>query len=218
MFYSDYEFEETGVSELLEDGVYLEHFVSDTADAEMTDVGTLFGDPEADALLWSRAQSDCDDGIMCEKYIADALTCSELAAEDVMNGSALEGRYSADYGSTLQDAGSYLEGLDLRVERDLGCTVADLCEALEQNERIICAVSSVALYYPELEDMPGLAADTLVEVIGVDEAGSDGRTVVVNNPFAACGGSPIAEDAFVSAWSKSGCYAVFAGQNGGSAA
>ena len=210
MDFIEYEgYEESEVIEQLEDGVYLEHFTAGLEAGEISEPAELYGDPEHSAEFWTKADSDISDGLMCERYIAEELTGGAESERELLHSAAVEGRCSPEYGSPLSEVGSHLEKLGLEVSRESGCTIDEIREALDNNEKIICAVSSVSIRFPEIGDMTGLRADSLVEVIGVDDRAQDSKHILLNDPAASTGGTVVDTAAFVSAWEKGGCYAVF---------
>ena len=206
----NYEFSETGnTSELIEEGVLLEHFTferAETDNAELEPLAEIFGTPENDVRFWEKADSECSDGIMCEKYVLKALSGNETI--DILRESEVKGYFDPEFGSAPNDVGRCLEDAGFDVSREYGMTVKDLCEALDNDEKIICAVSSISVNFPEISDMPGLSADSYIEVIGMNKDAEDRKIVIANDPLALSGGTEIDLESFSAAWEKSGCYAV----------
>ena len=205
----DYEFFESAETvKELEDGVALEHI---TCEREITDIEEsidIFGDPEEDSKVWSRAESDCSDSVMCEKYVSELLTGDSLAEKEIIDMLEKRSLFDAEYGCVRNDIGCYSEISGLSVTRESGMSVKDLCESLDGGEKIICTVSGISLHFPELGDMPGLSADSCVEVIGIEENDLHNKTVIINDPHDISGGSRVDMDVFTAAWGKGGCYAV----------
>ncbi|MBR1763037.1 MAG: hypothetical protein IJ731_06690 [Eubacterium sp.] len=211
----DYEFFEGSElnknSEMLDDGVLLEHYVSPERDVtESTETNELFGTPNIDSAVWVKAENNCSDSLLCEQYVSELLTGSKISEQELCSIGYNNGYYHSEHGSTLNETGKYLESLDLEVTRENSLTVKDICESLENGEKVICAVSSIALFYPEICAMPGLSADCTVQVIGVDMTEPGEETVIVNNPSAEHRAVEIPLKIFMEAWQKSGCYTVMA--------
>lgn len=210
MNYELYEpLEINGGSEILEDGVLLEHFIAEGVMEDM-ESAELYGTPAKDAEVWSMAETVNSDGLLCEKYIAELLTGDKITENELCKAASDSGYYNNEYGSTLYDVGKHLESLELEVTRESSLSIKELCEALDNGEKVICAISSIFLYYPEISDIPGLSADRFVEVIGVDMTDTQNKMIVVNDPLDECGGTSFPLDDFVNAWQKSYRYCVIA--------
>lgn len=196
--------------ELLEDGVLLERFRYDKSDIENIEISQLYGIPSEDAKVWTRSDSDCDDGILCGKYVTDLLTENSISESDARLFANKCGEFDDEYGFTKDGVGEFLKNLGLDISREYNLSLKDLCESLDNNEKIICEVSSISLYYPEAADFPCLSADRFVQIIGIDETSPENITVIVNDPFESVGGTVVNADVFMSAWKTSNYYAVFA--------
>lgn len=206
-----YDYIEAGEAPVkLEEGVYLERlrFGSDIPFSDSEEIAEIFGDPEKDALVWEKGSSQLSDSIMCEKYITEVLTANDSTEEAIMERLEKHGSFDRTFGCVQSDVGWYAESLGLHVSLESDLTMKDICEALDNNEKIICAVSSITMSYPEISDMPGLHGDSYMEIIGVDETVSGKKNVIVNDPNASCGGIPYDMETFLSAWGKSGRFAV----------
>ena len=194
--------------ELLEEGVLLEHFVLEEPPiTQLDESAELYGNFAEDIKVWSLAENELSDSVMCEKYILEALTGDQITAEDIISRLEASGSFDYEYGCTQYGVGSFLEELGFSVIRESSTTVNDLCESLDNNEKIICALSSIALNYPELSDMPSLSADKYVEVIGIDRTNPLQVTVILNDPLSE-GGAEIPLDRFSAAWNIGGRYSI----------
>ena len=209
--FSEFEFSEIEKSSgLLEDGVFLEQLRYDRINSKNVEISQVYGNPIDDAEVWSELSSDCDDGIMCGKYVSDLLNENKLSEDDIRYYAYKCGEFEEDYGSTRNGIVNFIENIGLEASAEYNLSIKDICESLDNNEKVICEISSILLCYPEMYDFPGLSADRFVQVIGIDETNSDDRHIIVNDPFELCGGTKINIDDFFPAWSKSGFYAVFA--------
>lgn len=213
----NYEFfeslEATETTEMLEDGILLEHFSGKINDIEYTDNSELYGNPAKDASVWEKAESNNSDSLLCEKYVAKLLIDNELTEQELCALAGAMGVYNSEYGYTQYDVGKYLEEINIDVIRESSLTINDICESLDNNEKVICAISSISLYFPEISYMPGLSADSFIEIIGIDMSDSTDKRVIANCPFEDMGAVEFSLDEFVKAWQKSDCYAVIAGKN-----
>lgn len=211
MSYNQLEFSEINNStELLEDGVMLERVRCERTDIENMETSQLYGTPTEDAKVWMRLNSDCDDGILCGKYVADLLAENNILENNIRQLANRCGEFDEAYGSTKEGITKFIEGMGLEVSGEYNLTIKVLCESLDNNEKVICEISSILANYPEMSDFPGLSADRFVQVIGIDETNPDSKAVIVNDPFESCGGTKVNLDVFTSAWGKSDFYAVFA--------
>ena len=205
--YFDELFETGEMTETFEPGVVYEHFgaehemISEQPDAE------VYGDYAVDAAAWEHADNPNLDSLFCEKYIADVFELNDFSVEHPeLNG------YHPEYGTTLENVGKNLEIDGLQVERETQSSIKDVCESIDCGEKVICAVSSVALYFPELASMPGLSADSFVEVIGVDCTDSENQSVIVNVPAEDHAASSFPMDVFSNAWEVGNRYCVIVGK------
>lgn len=201
-------YETGGNLEKLEDGVFREHFSFAKDVPESGEPTDLFGTPEKDAEVWSKAGEFFSDSVMCEKFAAESLSGECVPEEAILSEMENRGVYDRDFGCVRGDVGAFSELSGLEVYRETGLSVKDLCESLDNNEKVVCAVSSVSLLYPEIGDMPGLSADSYIEVIGIDASETGRETVLVNNPNGAEGGEIFPLSDFCSAWEKSGRFAA----------
>ena len=194
--------------EKLDDGIFLEHLTCEKEMPNVEEAVGAFGNPAKDTMAWSHGSSALSDSVMCEKYAAETLVGETGSEEEILSGLEKQGAFDRDFGCTLRDVGTYSEQLGLHVSRESGLSVKDLCESLDNNEKIICAVSSISLTFPELSETPGLSADSYVEVIGLEETAPGQMDVILNDPNASSGGSIFGLDVFMDAWDKSGRYAA----------
>lgn len=211
----NYEFFETPEAnencEMPEKGVLHEHYAAPERDiTETVEFVEIYGTPDTDAAVWVKAENSCSDSLLCEQYASELLTGTRLSEYELCAAAGELGYYNIEYGCTLYETGKYLESLDLEIIRESSLTVNDVCQALENGEKVICAVSSITLYYPEISGMPGLSADCMIQVIGVDMSNPCQKVVILNSPLAEQSAVEIPLEKFLKAWQKSECYAVTA--------
>lgn len=200
--------------ETMEDGVIIEHLTAPRERKEYTeDKSDLFGDPEKDAEVWSREPDIALSGLMCQKYAAEQLLGKSLTRQDIIAAAEKNGWYGGETGIAFSDVGKVLGELGLSVEREHGLTLKELCEMLYGGEKVICPVSGTLLAYPELSGFPGLSADLMVEVIGVELSGEEPR-IIINDPTAEKGGTEHIFKVFSEAWRAGRCSAVSVGAGG----
>ena len=200
--------------ETMEDGVIIEHLTAPREGNEFTEEQSdLFGDPGKDALVWSREPDIALSGLMCQKYAAEQLLERALTRQDLIAAAEKNGWYGRETGIAFSDVGKLLSELGLSVEQEQELTLKELCEMLYCGEKVICPVSSILLAYPELIGFPGLSADLMVEVIGVELAREEPK-VIVNDPTAEKGGTEHMLKVFLEAWRAGRCRAVSVGAGG----
>ena len=206
--------ENTSKIEVMEDGVIIEHLTSHPELGETAqEQGELFGNPERDAEVWTGSENIALSGLMCQKYAAEQLLEKTFAEQDIIAAAEKNGWYGEERGMVFSDAGKLLEQMGLTAEYEHGLTLKELCEMLYNGEKIICPVSSMLLRYPELSGFPGVSADLMVEVIGVDLSGEEQR-IIINDPIAEKGGTEHMFKDFLEAWKAGSCSAVSVGTGG----
>ncbi|MBQ3432598.1 MAG: hypothetical protein IJG23_07430 [Clostridia bacterium] len=194
-------------SEELEPGVVYEHFGAQNETVqEMAEQAAVYGEYSVDAAVWEKTDNPFLDGLYCEQYVA-ALLCDDVYLTEEVYPSGWHG-YHAEYGCSLENVGKSLEAVGLKVEKESHCSIKDVCEAIDCGEKVICSVSSIALSFPELADLPGLTADSFVEVIGVDFTDIEHGKVIVNSPVQDQAAYALDVTVFSDAWKQGECYCL----------
>lgn len=215
MDFYEYEFSDNveNSSELLDDGILLEHFcgtAENTEAVEGAEIPERYGDPVEDSKVWCKASLGQPSAVMCEKYVAELLTGSEVSEESICEQLGNTGAFDENLGCPRDTCGAFLESAGLETAKESGMTVADLCNSIDSGEKVICFVNRLSLHNPELNDFPGMTADHFVEVIGIDTPDFQNGTVYLNDPYGDSGATACVVQQFFDSWETSGRYAIFA--------
>lgn len=79
-----------------------------------------------------------------------------------------------------------------------------LLDAVENQEGVICLISRMALYVPELSDLPGCCDCSAVNVVGFDFQDPFSVRVILDDPSAGKGGMAWDLSDFLRAWQQGG--------------
>lgn len=197
-----------GQTELLEEGVSLEHLHAGRGRETQEPEERMIGEPYEDMETWSPQAEDYSCAIACQEMIAEQLTGQDFSEEKMIALARERGWYDPESGTTMFDVGKVLEELGMTVERQTGATISDLAAALERG-KAICGVNNMLLSAPELFMLPGLRANHAVQVIGIDTSNPDRVEVILNDPGVENGrGIRHSMDDFMKAWKTSGNFMV----------
>ncbi len=167
---------------------------------------------EIDVLPLTAMAASCGEGaycsLECEKYVLRLLNVP-FDEEQIMSDAVRNGWYK-ESGTALHNVGRHLESRGLTVVRRYRTTVADMAEALGDNQKVIVAVDGGELIGNREEEMNedlqiGQIPDHVIVVLSLDLYN---RTVKVYDPD-----SQNAEDVyplgiFENAWNDSKNYMV----------
>lgn len=171
----------TAQLEQLEDGVCLEHLNARRNMETDMQMERIIGQPYEDMETWSPQAEDYSCAIACQEMIAEQLTGKDISEEKMIDFAKKHGWYDSECGTTTYDVGKLLEEMGMKVERQTGATVSDLAAAIDQG-KVICGVNNMLLLEPELAVLPGLRANHVVQVIGIDMTDPEYVEVILNDP------------------------------------
>lgn len=197
-----------GHTELLEEGVSLEHLHAGQGMETEGQKERIIGQPYEDMETWSPQAEDNSCAVACQEMIAEQLTGQDFSEGKMIAFARERGWYDPESGTAMFDVGKVLEDMGMQVERQTGATISDLAAALEQG-KVICGVNNMLLSVPELAMLPGLRANHAVQVIGIDTSNPDRVEVLLNDPGVENGcGIHHGLDDFLKAWKTSGNFMV----------
>lgn len=197
-----------GRTELLEEGVSLEHLRAGQGMETQEPKERMIGEPYEDMETWSPQAEDNSCAVACQEMIAEQLTGRDFSEEKMIALARERGWYDPESGTTMLDVGKVLEELGMTVERQTGATISDLAAALAQG-KVICGVNNMLLSVPELAMLPGLRANHAVQVIGIDTSDPNRVEVILNDPGVENGrGIRHSMDDFMKAWKTGGNFMV----------
>ena len=176
----------------------------------------IVGNPESAAEVWHMQEHPMSCAVVCQEFIAEELLGKEFS-EAKMRDYAQNREWFSDGGTLLSDVGKLLEEMGLDVERSLGTTVEDLKVILNNGGKVMAGVNNMVLSNSLYAILPGISANHMVEVTGIDERDPKHTKVILNDPGVRDGaGREIELNTFMMAWNTSGCYTVSAFRpNGG---
>lgn len=209
-----YEARESGEGQEFQEAGIIREIIGaqERAQEEIGNLETVFGDPE-DAENWHKQSEKNSCAIACQEFVAEQLLDEDFSEQKMIEYAKAQDWYDPAEGTPKSKVGNLLEAIGLDVERRENCTVTDLMQALADGEKAICGVSCLALAEPRMADVPGLQADHVVEVIGVDLSDEQKPQVILNDPGVKNGKAIRYDlDVFLKAWDTGDNYAVFAGK------
>lgn len=145
-----------------------------------------------------------------EISVAEQLLGNDLSEEKMLELSKQMGWYDGGRISE-SDCGKLLEYMNLDVEKAENLGLNDLVQELSDGGKVICGVNGGILYEPELSEIPGIRANHVVQVIGIDMTDPNNVKVIINDSGTENGrGVVVDADTFMKAWKTSDCFAVTA--------
>ena len=203
----------------IEEGVYFKHYGVELASNGVlleTDGITTFGDFETKSLLWKRQIEFQTDGIALKSVVGSSLCDCAINQNDLLKECVERGLFHSECGSSFDDfieimkwdtskGGKNTFVVDTVSNSDL----SELTEYVDSRDEIICYVNMMLLDQSGKFDYPGLNADGLVHVIGINFNDVDGDCVIINDPSCDIGaGKRIPVESFLNAWSASEYTAI----------
>lgn len=196
---------EASDTRMLEQGLTLERLAAQLEITEATEqTDTMIGTPEKDMENWHKQESNNSCAICVQEMVGEQLLGKEFSEKEFTRIAEKNGWVTEESGTLLHDVGKILEMQGLDVERSIGATLQDLAEDLQSGSKPICAVNIDILYNPEMEKIPGIRANHVVEVIGIDVSDPNDIKVILNDTGVSDGrGCVISAETFMKAWNKS---------------
>lgn len=202
--------ESRAVSCELEEGIELYRLGHKKEEIE-TESDTIIGSPETDMENWHEQTEQYSCAISCQEFVAEQLLDMELSEEKMIRVAHESGWYDPERGTTINDVGKLLEAIGLEVERGMHYTIKNLAQELETNGKVLCSVNNWILSNPEFADIPGIQANHVVQLIGIDTADPNDIRVILNDSGVKDGKARnVSLNTFCKAWETGGNYAVFA--------
>ena len=170
----------------------------------------LLGDPE-DAAHWHPQTEQYSCAVACQEFVAEQLLDREFSEQELIDLTQKEGWYDPEQGTSASDVGKALEALGLQVERSECQSIRSLMQSLANGEKVMCGVNNAVLADPRCADLPGIKANHMVQVIGIDLQDPARPQVLLNDPGVSGGGGIRHDlDVFVKAWDTGNRYMVTA--------
>jgi len=203
--------------EIRPDGVVREVFSSAKAEIsektekyQFAEKPGMIGTPEQDAKSWHRQTEKKSCAVSCQEFVAEGLLGKDFSEERMLEY-ARQHDLIGESGTSAEHVGVLLERMGLEVTREYGADIRDICQVLSEGGKVMAGVNGVALSSPEYARRPGVAADHMVQVTGVDVSNPQDIRVILNDPGSLEGcARNIPLKTFEQAWKTSDCYMVSA--------
>lgn len=200
-----------GITEL-EPGVKYEKIgeIQKTADFSDESKELIVGDYKEAMEHWHMQLESESCVITQEISVAEQLLGKDFSEEKMLEFSKQMGWY--DGGRISEgDCGKLLEHMGLEVEKSENLGLNDLVQELTEGNRVICGVNNGMLYEPELSEVPGIRANHVVQVIGIDMTNPNDVKVILNDSGVENGrGVAVSADTFMKAWKTSDNFTLTA--------
>ena len=169
------------------------------------------GTPEKDLENWHMQSETNSCAVCCQEFVAEQLLGQEFSEEKMTKFAKEQGWYHPETGTTISDTGKLLEAAGLEVKREANQTLSDMFRELEQGHKIIAGVNNSILDNPKFAKLPGIQANHVVEVIGIDYSNPEIVQVILNDSGVPDGrGRLVSADTFAKAWDTSNRFMVTA--------
>lgn len=173
----------------------------------------IIGEPIKDIKNHHKQELDNSCAVACNKSIIESLTGKEVD-EAELREVAKEYGYTDNNGTPFVNSGKIAEHYGLKSEfcnslTGEGLTIENAMERIENGEKLIAAVDTSMLYFPEITDSPFSPfmmpkVTHAVEIIGFDKSNPGDIKVIINDPgFADGAGNIYSWDDFKSCCSNS---------------
>lgn len=170
---------------------------------------------ERDSAIWKEIKPGADNAIWKEiRPCAEiAWVCQEAAARSLMGDAFSEEKLRLSAMRCVvtgkKEIGALLEEMGLDVTRETGCGLRDIGHVLGEGGKVIVKVSGPALRFAEYAKRPGVQADCVVQVLGIDVQDS-GQVQVMIQDTQAGGGQMrgLSQQHFESAWAVGDCAMI----------
>lgn len=150
---------------------------------------------ERDSAIWKEIKSGADSARACQEAAARSLMGDAFSAEKLERCA----RYCEANGK--EEIGALLEEMGLDVTRETGCGLRDISQVLGEGGKVIVKVSGPALRFAEYAKRPGVQADCMVQVLGIDVQDSGQVQVMIQDTQAGGGQTrSLSQQQFESAW------------------
>lgn len=179
---------------------------------ELTEASDLIaGTPEKDIENWHMQSETNSCAVSTQELVAEQLLGEDFSEQDFINFATEQGWYKSEIGTTVSDTGKLLEAVGLETKQEFNKTLSDLFGELKNGHKAIVGVNNMALDNPEFAELPGIQANHVVEVIGIDYSNPNDVQVILNDTGVPDGkGKHISADTFAKSWNTSNRFMVTA--------
>ena len=197
-------------------------YFQDTDDNGIPDTpndDSIIGDPADDMEHWHEQTHGDTCAVVSQEFILNELLEKTLVKMNCNRKPVITAGTPPGAGTPLECMGNLLEAHGIPVERETGCSLQDISDKLANGEKVMVAIDSEEIWYPDQVDqddalanafgMPGQGVNHAVQVIGIDNSDPNNPMVILNDPGSRDGqGDMVPADRFVDAWDDSNNYMV----------
>jgi hypothetical protein len=195
--------------EVLDEGVVRERIKGETLFEVDELPNSIIGEPKEDMEHWHLQSERMSCAVAVQEFVGEELLDVELSETAMIEKAENMGWY--ENGTYPEDVGKLLEYLGLEVERQFEGCLEDIQETLENGGKVMASVNNAVLSSPFHFALPGMGANHVVEVIGIDKSDPANIKVILNDPGVANGcGISHSIEVFQKAWETGDCFMVSA--------
>lgn len=166
----------------------------------------IIGNPEKDMEYWHMQEHPMSCAVAVQEFVAEGLLEKDFS-EAKMCAYAQNKEWFSETGTPAPHVGRLLEAMGLDVTREFGGTVNDIAETLKSNGKVIVGVNNMILGDIRYSALPGMNANHVVEVIGLDVRDSKNIEVILNDSGVPNGaGRRVPLETFQAAWKAGNCF------------
>jgi hypothetical protein len=175
-----------------------------------------------DTEHWRQQSYDDTCGIVAQEFILDDIGQDygiDFSEDELRDTATACGWYTPGGGTPMLQVGNLLEAYGIGVERSYNASLDDINQQLEAEHKVLVAVDSDEIWYPDNIDdddlianllgMPGQEPNHTVQVIGINNSDPSNPMVILNDPGTPDGrGLTVPADDFLNAWEDSNNFMV----------
>lgn len=178
-------------------------------------------DPGNDLDYWHQQNHPDTCAIVSQEFVLDELgkEYGIKFTEEQLRQEAIDlCWYTPGGGTPLDCVGNLIEAHGVEVERESGCSFADLAHKLEDGQKVIVALDSDEIWNCGIDEddlvcnylgLPEQDANHAVQVVGIDRSDPKNPIIILNDPGTPNGkGLRVPANEFVDAWEDSNYYMV----------
>lgn len=186
----------------------------DNFDPSRTDMSQVIGNPAGSMEHW-HLQEGQTCAVVAQEFILNEQFGTDFTEQFLEDYATQAGYYLPGMGTPPHDVGNIMLDAGMRVTRSYNSSFDNLIENLQDGHGVLVSVSSDSLWSHGNNEifMPGIGADHVVQVIGIDYSGNEPQVIINDSGIADGCGILVDADDFVEAWSAGGYYMISAEVN-----
>ena len=174
----------------------------------------IIGDPAESMEHW-HLQEGQTCAVVAQEFILNEQLGTDFTEHFLEDYATQAGYYLPGLGTPPHDVGNIMMDAGMRVTRGYNSSFDNLIEDLQDGHGVLVSVNSDSLWSHGSSDvfMPGIGADHVVQVIGIDYSGNEPQVIINDSGIADGCGILVDADDFMDAWGAGGYYMVSAKTN-----